>query len=79
MILLFNTNILLTAKCSITHFSPSYGRFKLTKNRMLRHSRREPGTSCLVRAEVRQFKTAVTRRKMSYRTFSSEQNVRIEQ
>ena len=33
MIILFNTNILITAKCSITHFSPSDRRFKMTRFR----------------------------------------------
>ena len=33
MILLFNTNILVTAKCSITYFSPSDRRFKMMRFR----------------------------------------------
>ena len=33
MIPLFNMNILITAKCSITHFSPSDRRFKMTRFR----------------------------------------------
>ena len=58
MILLFNTNILLTAKCSISHFSQSYGRFKLTKSASYADLEANQARVAEV-AEVRQLKTAV--------------------